>query len=173
MHRELQPETSREERPAPRQTGNEPAGAAAETKPARALAEQDAFYPAFWERVVEQSSVAPQGQDPAYWPSRVLFEFDALASGDRAYIKDKAKYELAGKLAPIKDSIKKVRTAYQIVAYPACTSENMREAIEGEIQMDQEIHERDQVELGSGEAEILRQLCEAPRYALYNDQKVL
>jgi hypothetical protein len=136
------------------------------------LAKPDEFYQAFWDRVVEQSSIAPQGVDPAFWPNRVLTEFELLASTDRAFIKDKSRYELAGKLAPVKDSIKKIRTAYQIISYPACMSENYREQIEGDLHMDREIHNRDQVELTAPEAAILNRLCETPRYALYSDTKL-
>jgi hypothetical protein len=75
-------------------------------------------------------------------------------------------------LAPVKDSIKKIRTAYQIISYPACLSENYREQIEGDLHMDREIHNRDQVELTAPEAAILNRLCETPRYALYSDTKL-
>jgi len=61
-----------------------------ETTDSYPVAERDDFYSAFWGRLVEQSSIAPQGEDPAFWPSRLLTEFDSLLSTDREYIKDKA-----------------------------------------------------------------------------------
>lgn len=44
------------------------------------LTEQDQFYPAFWERFIEKASLSPSGEDPAFWPIKMLQYFRYLIS---------------------------------------------------------------------------------------------
>ena len=127
--------------------------------------EQNPFYAAFWDKVVEQSSIVPSGEDPAFWPRSVFekFEFD-IASRD--YLKDKARHELATKLMPIEDSIRRVRTAYEIAAYASIQQQPRKDMIAHELQRDREYGGRESVELTDAEQAIVRRLCETPRYAI-------
>jgi hypothetical protein len=134
----------------------------------KSLTEHDPFYTAFWERFVEKSSVVPLGEDPAFWPANMLIEFNLLEAqrGDLTY---PPKAELAEKLAPLQNSIRRMRLAYEIIAYPHCKEPGRREFIEGDLTLDRQIHERDQVALNDGEVEIIGKLCAAPRYKLHGD----
>jgi hypothetical protein len=62
-----------------------------------------------------------------------------------------------------------MRLAYEIIAYPHCKEPGRREFIEGDLTLDRQIHERDQVALNDGEVEIIGKLCAAPRYKLHGD----
>lgn len=133
----------------------------------RALTDTDPFYPAFWENVIETSSNVPQGEDSAWWPIRVLFELDDTVTHRQRSILSPRKAELAAKLAPIHDSIRKIKTAYSIVAYPHTNL--MRRAVSEQVAHDQKILQiegtpRTQFELNDTELGILRRLCETPRY---------
>jgi|SRR3954470_21593812 hypothetical protein len=95
----------------------------------------------------------------------MLNEFNYLIV-NRDDIKNPAKAELAQKLVPLKDTIRRVRTAYEIIAYPQCQERGRRYNIETQLRQDQEFFERDKVELNDAEMDIVRKLCETPRYAL-------
>jgi hypothetical protein len=129
-------------------------GAHGEAAANKSLAEQDTFYPAFWERFVEKSSVVPLGEDPVLWPVHMLIEFNLLEP-QRGDIQNLAKADLAEKLAPIQDSIRRMRMAYQVIAYPHCQDWGSREFIEGDLKLDREVHERDKVALNEAEIEIV------------------
>jgi hypothetical protein len=161
---------SRSESPVARKGGK--AGRHAERAAGNPPAETDGFYPAFWEKLVEKSSVSPSGQDPAFWPIRMLNEFDDLIIS-RDYISNQHKAELARKLTPIKDSIQKVTRAYAIAAYPQCKDWGRREDIEWQLRADRQHLGRDSVQLDDAELEIVQQLCETPRYALHRDTETL
>jgi|SRR4051812_444019 hypothetical protein len=133
-------------------------GVKSESAANKPLTEQDAFYPAFWERFIEKSSVAPLGEDPAFWPAYMFIEFNLLEAqrGDLTYA---PKAELAEKLAPLQNSIRRMRLAYEIIAYPHCKEPGRREFIEDDLSLDRQIRERDQIALNDGELEIIGKLC--------------
>jgi hypothetical protein len=51
------------------------------------LIERDEFYPAFWDRLIQKSSLSPSGEDPAFWPIMMLNELTDLIN-NREYIRD-------------------------------------------------------------------------------------
>jgi hypothetical protein len=134
--------------------------------------EQNPFYAAFWDKIVEQSSVSPSGEDPAFWPRSVFekFEFDIA---NRDYLKDKTRHEFVTKLLPIEDSINRIRTAYEITAYASIQQRPRRELIESELQRDREYRGRESVELTDAEQKIVQRLCETPRYAIRGGKETL
>lgn len=133
----------------------------------RPLTEQDSFCPAFWQNVIDTSSNVPQGEEPAWWPIRVLYELDDLITYRNISILSSRKAELAAKLAPIHDSIRKIKTAYSIIAYPH--SRLMQSAISSQVAHDQRNLQidgtpRSAFELNDTELGVLRRLCDTPRY---------
>jgi hypothetical protein len=136
------------------------------------LIERDEFYPAFWDRLIQKSSLSPAGQDPAFWPIMMLDELNELII-NKEYIRDKAKHALAKKIAPMKETIRKVEKAYSIIAYPYCKQKGPRDLIETWLESDQEAYGRDSVELNDIELDIVRKLCETPRYSLHGSTKML
>jgi hypothetical protein len=133
-------------------------------------AEHDAFYPSFWDKFVEQSSIVPTGEDPAFWPRKAFLSFEELLE-NKDYINDKAKHELAIKLTPIQENMRKVRIAYEIAAYSSIRKELwgneksfMHGIVEQDLKMDREFRNRDAVELTPAEQALVGRLCETPRY---------
>jgi hypothetical protein len=142
-------------------------GVTPDSSTAAPLTERDPFYSAFWENVIETSRNVLQGEEPAWWPIRVLFELDDLVTYREMSILSPRKAELAAKLAPIHDSIRKIKTAYSIIAYPH--SQSYQLAISRQVAHDQRILQiegtpRTQFELNDSELIILRKLSETPRY---------
>src|SRR3982751_5712545 len=74
--------------------------------------EQNHLYAAFWDRVIEESSVSRGGEDPAYWPAHILSDFIVQIT-DRAHNKDPRRAEFARQIAPLEGSLRNVRTAYE------------------------------------------------------------
>jgi len=75
------------------------------------------------------------------------------------------------------DSIRRGRTAYEILAYPHLRKREgedksaRHEQIEAELRSSREYQGRDRVELTDAEQAIVQRLCETPRYALGKDGK--
>jgi hypothetical protein len=140
-----------------------------DTSSTRPLTEQDPFYPAFWHNVIEKSSNVPPGENPAWWPIRVLNELDELVTYRDISILSPRKAELADKLGPIQDSLRKIKTAFSIIAHPHCTP--YQRAVSELVAHDQRALQyegtpRTQFELNDTELSIVRKLCETPRYTL-------
>src|SRR4051812_391516 len=92
------------------------------------LIEQNHFYAAFWDRVVEESSISRGGEDPAFWPAHILGDFIVQIT-DRAHNKDPRRAEFARQIAPLEGSLRNVRAAYEILAYPQCKNDDRRDLI--------------------------------------------
>lgn len=99
------------------QTGTDKRRQGADTATTFLLTEQEAFYRDFWDRFIEKASIAPSGEDPAFWPIRMLADFEHIIA-ERETISNPARREVGEKLAPIKDSIRHIRAAYEITAHP-------------------------------------------------------
>ncbi len=134
-----------------------------------AATEQEAFAQEFWNTFIEKASVIPVGEDPAFWPALMLAEFrDVIA--EREHIRDAQKREYIERLAAMKDTLREVETAYKIIAYPHCTERTSRKIIGTSLETDRQAYGRDQVTLTDAELDILRRICETPRYALTVDE---
>jgi hypothetical protein len=153
-------------------TQSDHGGRHAERAAGNTLAEADAFYPAFWEKLIDKSSVSPSGEDPAFWPIYLLRECESLIS-NRNYIQSLPKADFAAKLTPIKESLQKVAIAYSIAAYPQCRDWGRRDDIKWELRADRQHRSRDSVHLDDTELALVQQLCETPRYALHRDTETL
>lgn len=70
----------------------------------------------------------------------------------------------------MQETIQKVKTAYEILAYPHCKNWNRRSYIESDLEGDRQVHGRDQVELNDAELGMLSKLT-APRGLPFNPQK--
>jgi hypothetical protein len=118
----------------------------------------------------------PPTEDPAFWPVRVLSELNSYivdrdqTAGDKLSAWGVNARELGERYAPIKEHIQKVKTAYEILAYPHCKYVGSRENIEDELQRDRQSNEREQVELDDAELTILSKLT-AARKIPFNPEK--
>jgi hypothetical protein len=124
-------------------------------------------------------SETPSGEDPAYWPINVLNKINA-AIVDRDHASDDPlknpwglnTRELGERFAPMQEHMQKVKTAYEILAYPHCKNELSRENIEDELRRDRESNERDQVELSDAEFQILTKLAVARKLPFNPEKRV-
>jgi hypothetical protein len=118
----------------------------------------------------------PAGEDPAFWPVHVLNEINFYIlhrdypGNDRPGIWGISAREIGEKYAPIQENIRKVKTAYEILAYPHCKDWGRRDNIEDELESDRRAFERDQVELSDAELKILSNLT-AARNIPFNPEK--
>jgi len=80
--------------------------------------------------------------------------------------------ELGERFAPYQEHIRKVKTAYEILAFPHCKSAGSRELIEGELARDQRAFERDQVELNDAELAILSGLAAAKNLPFNPEKRI-
>lgn len=145
----------------------------AESPPKTSITEQGAFYRSFWDKLINKASISPPVHDPVLWPLTILDEFHCLQLEREAMIeagtwghyvnREPIKAALTERLAPIKDSISKIATAYRIIVYPYCKQATDQYHIEGILASDQERHDRSAVELNADEREVVRQLCHTPR----------
>ena len=120
--------------------------------------------------LVGQSETPPR-EDPAFWPVRVLNELNYFIverdhATDRPNVWGVNARELGERFAPYKEHIRKVKTAYEILAFPHCKYEGSRVVIEDELTRDQRAFERDQVELNDAELAILSKLTAARNLCL-------
>jgi hypothetical protein len=120
-------------------------------------------------------SETPPREDPAFWPVKVLNELnymilerDHATEGPNAWGVNPR--ELGERFAPYQEHIRKVKTAYEILAFPHCKYEGSRGVIEDELARDQRSFERDQVELNDAELAILSKLT-AARNLPFNPEK--
>jgi hypothetical protein len=129
--------------------------------------EQAAFYQAFWNKLIDRSSNPPiLGQETASYPIKMLNEFEYFIA-TRNEVKKPEKRIFADKLALIGESIRKVKTAYEIITFPYFKDWGIRDSIKDELERDRNWRERDSVELNNEELEIVRRLCQIPRYELH------
>ena len=135
----------------------------------------EANLPAPFRDAFGKLSETPLSEDPAFWPVRVLNELnymiverDHATEGPNAWGANPR--ELGERFAPYQEHIRKVKTAYEILAFPHCKYEGSRVVIEDELARDQRAFERDQVELNDAELAILSKLT-AARNLLFNPEK--
>jgi hypothetical protein len=72
--------------------------------------------------------------------------------------------------ASIQEPLRKVKTAYEIMAYPYCKQEGRRFCIESALESDRQAYGRDQVELNDEELGMLSKLA-AVRRMTFDPQK--
>jgi len=134
--------------------------------------------PAPFRDVFGKLSEAPPTEDPAFWPVRILNELHGYIVNRDDIQPDTLNAwgvparELGERFAPLKEPIRKVKTAYEILAYPHCKYEGSRNVIESELAQDQKANERDQVELNDAELAILSKLTAARNIPLNPEQRV-
>jgi hypothetical protein len=129
-----------------------------------------------------QLSQTPAGEDPAYYPITVLNEFNYMIV-NREEIRNNpggGPYaEFGEHAAPMKETIRKVKTAYEILAHPHCKDWGRRDNIEDELERDRQSFERDEVELNDEELRALSKLTAArkipfdPQKRIYKYSEVL
>jgi hypothetical protein len=127
-------------------------------------------------------SQTPAGEDPAYYPITVLNEFNYMIV-NREDIKNNPGglpyAEFGEYAAPMKETIRKVKTAYEILAYPHCKDWGRRDNIASELERDRQSFERDEVELNDEELRALSKLTVArkipfdPQKRVYKYTEVL
>jgi hypothetical protein len=159
----LTPQQSRK----PEQVTPRPQGA--EVNPFALATSQDLF---------GKLSETPEGEDPAYWPIHVLNELNHHIlnkdhpGNERPGLWGISSREIGERFAPMQDHIRKVKTAYEIIAYPHCKFVGRRENIEDELARDQQSNDQDQVELNDAELQILTKLASARKIPLNPDKHV-
>jgi hypothetical protein len=114
-------------------------------------------------------SETPEGEDPAFWPVHVLNELNHHIlnrdhpGNERPGLWGISSRQIGERFAPMQEHMQKVKTAYEILAYPHCKYAGRRENIEDELARDQQSFARDQVELSDDELQILRTLAAAKK----------
>jgi hypothetical protein len=132
--------------------------------------------PAPFRDVFSRLSETPGGVDPAFWPAQVLNELNYMilhrdeAPPGALGVWNVPEREVGERFAPYQEHIRKVKTAYEILAFPHCKSSGSRELIDGELARDQQSFDRDQVELNDAELAILSRLA-AARNIPFNPEK--
>src|SRR5687767_7722028 len=123
-------------------------------------------------------SETPSTEDPAFWPVRVLNELnymivnrDEATPGARNVWGVPAR-EISERFAPFQEHIRKVKTAYEILAFPHCKYQGWRDLIDDELYRDQQAFERDQVELNDAELAILSRLAAAKNIPFNPEKRV-
>jgi hypothetical protein len=122
-------------------------------------------------------SETPTSEDPAFWPVRVLNELTYMIverdnATDRPNVWGVNARELGERFAPYQEHIRKVKTAYEILAFPHCKYRGWRELIDAELYRDQQSFERDQVELNDAELAILSRLAAAKNIPFNPEKRV-
>src|SRR5262249_23213733 len=140
------------------------------------------FAPLMEQNVFGKLTHTPAGEDPAFYPIKILNDFNYWIV-NRKEIKNNPgglPYAKFGEyMAPMRESIRIVKTAYEILAYPHCKDRGRRECIEDELVQDQYSFERDEVELNDDELRALGKLAAArkipfdPQKRLYKYSEVL
>jgi hypothetical protein len=108
--------------------------------------------------VYEKLSRIPKGEEPAFWPVRVLNELEYTANPYEFPDRPRTR-----QWAPFYESVQRVKRAYEVLAYPHVRYEAWRELIEDDLQFDQKYNKRDTIELTDQEAVILHKLARAGR----------
>ena len=118
------------------------------------------------EKLFGRLSQTPSGEDPAFWPVRVLNELNYLildrGPGNSGPIGEK--------FAPLKETVQNVTTAYEILAYPHCKYIGSREIIEEQLRMKQR-REIEAVELNDAEFSVLRKLAAARKIPINPEKR--
>jgi hypothetical protein len=110
----------------------------------------------------------PAGEDPAFWPIPLLNEInyyivnkEYLTNSSGPGIWGVPPAEIAERYAPMKETIQRVKTAYEIIAYPHCKDRGRQDNIKSELERDQQSFDRHSVELNEEELGMLRKLAAA------------
>jgi hypothetical protein len=133
--------------------------------------------PVAFRDVFGKLSETPPTEDPAFWPVRVLNELNYMIlerdnATDRPNVWGVNARELGERFAPYQEHIRKVKTAYEILAFPHCKYQGWRELIDDELYRDQQSFERDQVELTDAELAILSRLAAAKSIPFNPEKRV-
>jgi hypothetical protein len=112
------------------------------------------------ENMIDTLCSTPSGEDPITWPIRVLNEWNYLGRNAEHVKDNSASTMLAVKAASVKENIRKIKTAYEILAYPHCRQHvNSGELIQEDLEEDRQSFGRDQVLLNDIELKILGRLA--------------
>ena len=123
------------------------------------------------EKVFSRLSDTPAGEDPAFWPVRVLNELNYhIVNKDQEGMGERSQ-AIAERFAPLKETVQNVTTAYEILAYPHCKYIGSREIIEEQLRMKQEREEREAVELNDAELRVVGRLAAARKIPLNPDKR--
>jgi hypothetical protein len=123
-------------------------------------------------------SETPGGVDPAFWPVQVLNELNYMivnrdeATPGALNVWGVPAREVGERFAPFQEHIRKVKTAYEILAFPHCKYQGSRDLIDDELYRDQHSFERDQVELSAPELAILSRLAAAKNIPFNPEKRV-
>jgi hypothetical protein len=132
--------------------------------------------PAPFRDVFGRLSETPPREDPAFWPVKVLNELNYKIVNREDAAPDVPggvfAREIGERFAPMKEHIRQVKTAYEILAYPHCKYQGSRELIEDELTRDQHSFERDQVALNDAELAILSRLAAAKNIPFNPEKRV-
>ena len=112
--------------------------------PSRSLIPETAF---------ESLRKVPLGEEPAYWPVRVMVELDYLTCGDTPDSR------LTQEWAPFRRSMLRVKRAYEVLAYPHVKYEGHRYAMRSDLYRDYDHNDRDHITLDDAELPILKKLA--------------
>ena len=120
----------------------------------------------------------PSTEDPAHWPVKVLNGLYSMiihrdeASPGVLNVWNVPAREVGERFAPFEEHIRKVKTAYEILAFPHCKYQGSRDLIDDELSRDQRAFERDQVELNDAELAILSRLAAAKNLPFNPEKRV-
>ena len=123
--------------------------------------------------VFDKLRQTPAGEDPAYYPISVLNEFNYMIINREDIKKNPGGVPYADfgeHAAPMKEGIRRVKTAYEILAYPHVKDWGRKDAIQAELLQDRQSFERDQVELTDDDLVALSKLT-AARNIPFDTQK--
>ena len=109
--------------------------------PSRSLIPETAF---------ESLRKVPLGEEPAYWPVRVMVELDYLTCGDTPDSR------LTQQWAPFRQSMLRVKRAYEVLAYPHVKGEGHRYAMRSDLYRDYDHNDRDRITLDDTELTVLK-----------------
>ena len=124
--------------------------------------------------ILKKLSHTPEGEDPLFYPLYVLNEMlYHIATRTDPATAGSITRAIGEKYAPYQASIRRVRTAYTILAYPHLTYyKPWQTHIEGELETDRQLAGRDQVELTDDERLALSRLATAKQLPFDSDKKV-
>ena len=120
------------------------------------------------QELFERMRRVPKGEEPAYWPVCVMTELDYLTAPE-----EWPDSPLTEKWAPVRESFLRVKKAYEVLAYPHIQYEVSRENIEVELEMDRQIHGRDQLNLDGAEVRILGKLAATAEIPFDPQKKII
>jgi hypothetical protein len=120
--------------------------------------------------VLERLRFTPKGEDPAFWPIRVLNELEYYLTIKDDSLAGSAARAIGEKYAPYEESIRRVKTAYSILCYPHCKYDGWKQQIGAQLESRRQLFGEDQVELNDQELNALGQITSA-RNIPFNDKK--